>query len=486
MKKKVLLTSILSIVLCLSLMVGATFALFTSTSTVNIAVTSAKVSVVAKVNNLQYKTLNVTEWTDATNNVATFDNIGSSAVLDETAGTVTIDKIVPGDAIKVNVDVENTSTVRVQYKIQMVIEGELAPALKTSTILDGVETKIYNGATAWKVLESGNTIDSFPIIVEFADSDSNNDYKGKNANITFIVHAIQGNADTSQVGTVSDLMSAIACGDDATLTNDIVLDETIVIPENKEISIDLNGKNLIAPAGEYAISNENGGTLYLGDSSLANTYSLRRNTVLSGGVVEGVVYTAEGSTTIVNGGVYSAKENEAYVFLNYKGTLIINDATINGGSSYPIYSYNDGHKLVINNATVNGKFGCINAYAAGTVEVNGGNFYMTGVSGKTSHLVYMSGTTKMTINGGNFVKLEGISMSATGGGGICTASSSEIIINGGNFAGDYRDIYVWSATSKITVNAGNFKFSPTSEGAKIGAESTVTQNADGTYTVVKA
>ena len=49
MKKKILLTSILSVVMCLSLIVGATLALFGSESKKNIAVTSGKVEVEANI-----------------------------------------------------------------------------------------------------------------------------------------------------------------------------------------------------------------------------------------------------------------------------------------------------------------------------------------------------------------------------------------------------------------------------------------------------
>ncbi len=46
-KTKVVVTALLAIVLCVSLIAGATFALFTSESSVNVAVSSGKVDVVA-------------------------------------------------------------------------------------------------------------------------------------------------------------------------------------------------------------------------------------------------------------------------------------------------------------------------------------------------------------------------------------------------------------------------------------------------------
>ena len=47
--KKILLSSILTILLCASIIVGSTYALFTSESTTNVAITSGKVEVGAHV-----------------------------------------------------------------------------------------------------------------------------------------------------------------------------------------------------------------------------------------------------------------------------------------------------------------------------------------------------------------------------------------------------------------------------------------------------
>ena len=55
-KRNVLVSAILAIMLCVSLIAGATFALFTSESKVNIAVTSGKVSVVANIDETSVQT----------------------------------------------------------------------------------------------------------------------------------------------------------------------------------------------------------------------------------------------------------------------------------------------------------------------------------------------------------------------------------------------------------------------------------------------
>ena len=119
MKKRVLLTSLLTIALCFSLMFGATYALFTSESKVNIAVTSGKVNVEASVENLKIYSLDV-EQTNV------FEN-GGTAVYEN--GVLTLDKVTPGDAAKFTVKIDNNSNINIKYRIVLSIEGELASGL---------------------------------------------------------------------------------------------------------------------------------------------------------------------------------------------------------------------------------------------------------------------------------------------------------------------------------------------------------------------
>ena len=262
-------------------------------------------------------------------------------------------------------------------------------------------------------------------------------------------------------------------GGEVVLTENIELSSPIEI-KNVTVTLDLNGKTITAGKDGYAI--ENKGKL----------------TIKNNGVINGVVY-AEGTEgaaveTIIDGGTYNALENAKYVFLNSQGaSLTINDATINGGSSYPIYSYDADSKLVINDATVNATFGCINAYGTnGKVEINGGTFQMTGVQGKTSHIAYFSNVDAV-INGGTFEKVGDINMSGTGGGGICAIYGAALKITKGTFAGDYADLYDWGGKNAnnrevaISVEGGTYNFKPTflAEGCA------ATQNADGTWTVAK-
>ena len=285
------------------------------------------------------------------------------------------------------------------------------------------------------------------------------------------VYSLELNDVIAMIGDVEyrTLQKAFDAVDNGTiqLVGNVTLKSSVVLNEGKVATLDLNGKTITAT--NYAI--ENFGTL----------------TINGNGTINGVVYCeATGNTTVENG-TFNALESGKYVFLNSKGgTLTINGGTINGGSSYPIYSYDANSKLVINDVTVKATFGCVNAYGTnGSVEINGGTYQMTGVQGKTSHIAYFS-NVDATINGGTFQKTGDISMSGAGGGGICAIYGANLTINGGNFAGDYADVYDWGGTNAngrkvaISIKGGSYKFKPN---AAFVAEGYKVVENNGIYTV---
>lgn len=198
MKKKILLSSILSIVLCLSLITGATMALFTSESKVNIAVTSGKVEVVASLGNTEFKSLD-TNWATFTSN-ATFTAGGTVVIASGTepvAETVTLSNIVPGDGVKFNVNITNNSNVIIKYRTVITNTSATDPIL-----FDALEITVNNekyigaAATPWSTLEAGVNGTAIPVSVVFPESVSGAEYMNKTCGFTIAVQAIQGNADT--------------------------------------------------------------------------------------------------------------------------------------------------------------------------------------------------------------------------------------------------------------------------------------------------
>ena len=195
-KTKALASSFVAIALSASLATSATYALFTSEDKVNIAVTSGTVSVKAGVSEFEYSTL-TQNWQDATQNgdvyEATFDGIGGKATLD--GNKVTLDKIVPGDAVRFNVDITNESTVDVKYRV--IVANDTA---KNTGLFEGLEVTV-NGSEfkgeevgAWTDLDpSVKNVVSIPVTVELPE-EAPNKYQGTGCEINVIVEAMQGNA----------------------------------------------------------------------------------------------------------------------------------------------------------------------------------------------------------------------------------------------------------------------------------------------------
>ncbi len=187
--KKVILSSILSLVLCLSLIAGGTFALFTSTTKTNIAVTSGNVEVVAWLDDIETSTFGTAQAEN------TFE-LGGTATYDSTANKLTVDKIAPGDRVDLNVYIENKSNISVKYRVKVAFAGELQDALVASITLPGDKTATVltaaDVATGWNSFDETNKV-VLPMSVELP-YDVGNDYMNKSAEIIVTVEAVQANA----------------------------------------------------------------------------------------------------------------------------------------------------------------------------------------------------------------------------------------------------------------------------------------------------
>ena len=84
MKKRLILSSIMSIILCFCLATGSAYALFTSESNVNVAVSYGKVDVTAKAEN--FKTYSAS-WNETTKS---YESVEQSSLTFATLGTVTV------------------------------------------------------------------------------------------------------------------------------------------------------------------------------------------------------------------------------------------------------------------------------------------------------------------------------------------------------------------------------------------------------------
>ena len=94
MSKKTILSSLLTIVLCLGLIAGTTYALFTSEDTLNISVKSATVSLDASIADLATSSMGVAQENN------TFAN-GGGAKFENS--TLTLSLMTPGDKVTFNI-----------------------------------------------------------------------------------------------------------------------------------------------------------------------------------------------------------------------------------------------------------------------------------------------------------------------------------------------------------------------------------------------
>ena len=176
MKKRTLLTSILTIVMCLSLSVGATFALFTSQSEVNIAVTSARVDVAAKIISTEYsfdQRLN-----EASGCTYTINNDGG----------LDIEKMLPGDTITATVSIENKSNIAIKYKVNTSVSGELSNYLVVTPAIKG-----------WTYVAENSSIEEQTVTISLPYEVEDETAKRKTATVTITVDAIQGNYEQIDV-----------------------------------------------------------------------------------------------------------------------------------------------------------------------------------------------------------------------------------------------------------------------------------------------
>ncbi|MBQ3505940.1 MAG: hypothetical protein IJA89_04115 [Clostridia bacterium] len=184
-KNKVLLTSMATIAMCASLVAGGTYALFTSESAVNVAVTSGTVSVVATLD-------------DKIELGSTLgENVAETTVEYSTeSNTIALSNMLPGDYIEFDINVHNASTVSVKYQtvISVVEDDGLFDGLEVS--IDNEEIKGKDAKMSkWETLAVGSDDIIVPVRVELPD-DRGNDFQGKTCTIAYTVNAVQGNAAT--------------------------------------------------------------------------------------------------------------------------------------------------------------------------------------------------------------------------------------------------------------------------------------------------
>lgn len=250
-KGRIIATSIASIAMCASLIAGGTYALFTSESTVNIAVTSGKVDVEATIGELTLSSTVKGVTTPGEN--GQWVNGGTATVSD---ATITLDKMTPGDTVSFDITVTNHSDVAVQARTIYLAEGELLGGLT----IDGFGEVQQTGVTLWRMLEVGSKAEVYSVSITL-DEDAGNEYQEKSAAITFGVEAVQGNAQVDDPFTVRygeteekfvSFAKALDCYEQAD-AKDVTIDIAQGTYYNKNVVVEqIENKNLTIRADKDA------------------------------------------------------------------------------------------------------------------------------------------------------------------------------------------------------------------------------------------
>lgn len=198
MKRNVIISAFLAIALCMSVIAGATFALFTSTAKVNLSITSATVKVSADVENL--KLYSTTEVNPATNEGKKQDLTGNTFLLGGTAnftdGVLTLDRLAPGDGVTFDIKLTNKSNIDVKYRVVIgeSTGGDLAYALDITVNGDKYEGAIN---TEWNEVAANADIPSVPVKVELPVA-ADNDYAEKTVSLDITVEVVQASIKNTE------------------------------------------------------------------------------------------------------------------------------------------------------------------------------------------------------------------------------------------------------------------------------------------------
>ena len=186
----IVITSVMTVIVCLSLIVGSTFALFASSTTTNIAVASGKVEVVASITDFHMFTRSETG--------SQIDGKWLSGQAHEQDGQITLYNMAPYDGVTFNIEIVSNSTVAIKWQVQLAFDGEseLYNALQVDVSgIELIETDSIR-ASNWELLapNSEQAVTTLKVRIELDESAL--DAQSKNCSIAIAVFAVQANADT--------------------------------------------------------------------------------------------------------------------------------------------------------------------------------------------------------------------------------------------------------------------------------------------------
>lgn len=245
----------MAIVLCVCLISGATFALFTSKSKASFVISSGKVNVVASVavTDVYSPTAvatdgNITNAVNAANSETnTFANGGTCQIV---GNRLTIASITPGDKVTFSINIQNNGNVSTVYRYGYSVvaaEGEGHTSIEAYTLYNKLDfvfgsvttENVVEYRTAWDTLGGSDIINCSLELPTTAT----NDCAALSASIVFMVEAAQGNLDvTGSSETIVPIVSNKS--DIENLIENAGENQTITIASTSPVGIsNINGES---------------------------------------------------------------------------------------------------------------------------------------------------------------------------------------------------------------------------------------------------
>ena len=447
--KRSLLVSAIALTLTAALLIGTTFAWFTSTAQTSVSeIQAGKLEVqIVDANNANTK-LDTLSWQKSA------DAAQNEAVLWEPNVTYKTQPF----------KVKSAGNLALKYKLA------LSSPTGDSVLLNNIEFSIVdenNTAVSIDTFEGQLTntenLSGTFVLQGHMKKEAKNDCQGKTLNnINITVTATQDTVENDSIGNTYDKDAeypiSVTTGDElqAVVSNaktpvNIVLANNIttnnfVIPADKDVTLDLNGRTVTNDASHTIL---NQGHLTLTDSSAdksgqiisckADTAALRNgdNAVC---VVESGTISRDGA----NGNTWHTVENFGTMTFN-GGKVIAED-----GQSFAIvngWNYIDPGEqkatMTINNIEMKAGPNGLKNCAGGTLTMNDGTLHCTGYWGLSN-----DSTGVATINGGKIISDKYIAISDGG---------AKMEINGGTFTGPQGSLYVQDYAQDTVVKGGSYQ-----------------------------
>lgn len=214
------------------------------------------------------------------------------------------------------------------------------------------------------------------------------------------------------VSTTSALIGSLAVGMNVTLGNEqpISTDNSIVIPDGTESTLNLNGKTVKYTGDDKAIINYGNLTISDVENDLGNIVTTSTNG-------RGHHVLMNYGTITINGGTFGDSTTVGNAIRNlgtatiYGGTFTACDNYVtlgNGkaeGYAYAIANGDENHnnaQMTISNVTVSGSMNGAVGCDGGTITIEGGQFTLSGE--RSFHMLYVSGSANIIVKNGLFAR----------------------------------------------------------------------------------